>query len=196
MGIRARIGNLFASELFKRVFGDCGNGCSRIRRRKSLPEYLEPRMLLSSFAVSTAAVPYGQTGIVSADFNGDGSLDLATSSPSGAVMALAGNGSGSFGFQSILTGSIGAGYDYSIAAGQFGGSSAKDIVASSYTNNRFGILVNNGTGSFALNAMYSPAAGLCGITVADFNADGNDDIAVASNSTNTVHVEYMNGSGG
>ena len=42
MGIRARIGNLFSSEIFNRVFGDCGNGCRRIRRRKSLPKSLEP----------------------------------------------------------------------------------------------------------------------------------------------------------
>jgi hypothetical protein len=57
------------------------------------------------------------------------------------------------------------------------------------------ILLGNGDGTFGLPSIYTLGTGAQGLSVADFNQDGNLDIAVGSNAGTGVSVELGDGTG-
>jgi uncharacterized protein (TIGR03437 family) len=110
----------------------------------------------------------GSSAIVSADFNGDEKTDLAVAG-SGVYL---GNGDGTF--QSPIPLGLGAA---PLFVGDFNGDGKPDLAAGS-GENAVSILLGNGDGTFQsplnLPVSYPPYFGLA----ADFNGDGNVDIAV------------------
>lgn len=125
------------------------------------------------------------SSVVVADFNADGALDVALVS-AGAVEVLLGNGDGTFrnGPSSPLSF---VGRD-GIAAGDFNGDGKLDLVITAYDPssqgyNFVGVLLGNGDGSFgALQQVAGSGTSFVGsitAAVADFNGDGNLDIATA-----------------
>jgi hypothetical protein len=122
-------------------------------------------------------------GIVAADFNGDGKVDLATANfVSGTVSVLLGKGDGTFASQASYPTSHPYDPQY-LAAIKFGteGSSLVSIgLAGMFT------LVNKGNGTFRTAEGYSPGGG-GNIVVADFNGDDHADVAVsAGDNTSTI----------
>jgi hypothetical protein len=139
----------------------------------------------------------GYSAAASADFNGDGKLDLLLLTPdfgSGATAAvLLGNGDGTF--QTPVT------YTVPIAPyfvlGDFNGDGKPDIaVAGGLSGGVISILINNGDGTFKGPANYSISGNVQALAGADLNADGKLDLVVSSGGTSAVvFVLLGNGDG-
>ena len=145
---------------------------------------------------STVTVGNGPTGVVTADFNGDGKLDLAVANMTdGTVTILLGNGDGTFTKKSTLTAGSGANW---LAVGDFNEDGKLDLaVANSGSTGSGGvtILLGNGDGTFTTGASLTTGEGPFAIVTADFNKDGHLDLAVSNANSNTVTVLLGTGSG-
>ena len=145
--------------------------------------------------------------IVAADFNGDGSIDLAVTdqTPNNRVFILLNNGDGTFAMPvAYSTGVFPAvSQSFSIAIGDFDSMNGVDLAIANIgqiTGTSFiTVLLNNGSGVFTM-AAGSPFATTPGlapfdIVAADFNNDGRLDLATANRDTNDVTVFKGNGNG-
>src|SRR5437588_662056 len=142
-------------------------------------EVLEARCLLSfSPAVSYPAGP-APLGVVRADFNGDGRLDLATANQgANTVSVLLGNGNGTF--QPAQTSATGAG-PASVAVGDFNADGKLDLATANQGDNTVSVLLGNGNGTFQAPSNISIGSPPTSVAVGDFNADGKLDLGVTSN---------------
>jgi FG-GAP-like repeat/Abnormal spindle-like microcephaly-assoc'd, ASPM-SPD-2-Hydin len=147
--------------------------------------------LTFSTSYNFAGGPYG---MIAADFNGDGKLDLAAMSlPTGATNNLSvsvqlGNGDGSFQMpvNYPLDGNGGA---VSIVAADFNGDGKLDIAVLNIGGcgvdvcaNTISVLLGNGDGTFQPQTAYPTALGAQFLLVGDFNRDGKLDLATGNNS--------------
>jgi hypothetical protein len=112
-----------------------------------------------------------------ADFNGDGSLDVALSgSPSGIVILL-GNGDGTF---RPGIGYAASPYTSAMTVGDFNGDGKPDIAVADYPQLTFSVFINKGDGTFNPPVTYGgPSQQVAGIASGDFDGDGRRDIAMA-----------------
>ena len=93
-------------------------------------------------------MPNPALGLVAADFNGDGKLDLAMSewSPGGQIEVLLGNGDGTFqAAQSFDSGGL---QGSEIAATDLNGDGKMDLIVSNEVGNSISIFLGNGDGTF------------------------------------------------
>jgi hypothetical protein len=114
-------------------------------------------------------------GIIAADLNHDGSLDLVvTNQNSGDISVLLGNGDGTFQGPIFVNTGVSAG---SIAVGDFDGDGNLDL-AVTIDNASISILLGNGDGTFAQGVSLITGTTSGSIVAGDFNADGKLDLAV------------------
>jgi FG-GAP-like repeat len=139
-----------------------------------------------------------------ADFNSDGKLDLAISaglglsSQTGPVTILLGNGNGTFTLGQSFTPSTnsGLGNASAIALADFNGDHIPDIAVSDGFSGYTWIYLGKGNGTFTLAD--TQESGGNSVVAGDFNADGKQDVAFASNygsGDDTVGVFLGNGNG-
>src|SRR5207247_1305489 len=133
-------------------------------------------------SVSLARTDFSPTGVwniyvVTADFNGDGKLDLATANETiNKASVLLGNGDGTF--ESHVDYDTGAD-SRQVATGDFNGDGRLDLAVSS--SDGVSILLGNGDGTFQSQTLYplgttdNPY-----LVIADLNGDGKLDLAVAN----------------
>jgi uncharacterized repeat protein (TIGR01451 family) len=141
--------------------------------------------------------------VVIADFNRDAKLDLAVvNSGSDSVSILAGDGLG--GFASAVNFAVGSAPSgpQSLTVGDFNKDGAPDLAVSCATSKEVAILLNTGSfGAPAFNASTIPSigsgSGPRGIASADFNHDGNPDLAIVDYGDGLNHgaVIIRNGNG-
>jgi len=131
------------------------------------------------------------------DVDGDGRADLITSrtTPSEALISVY-PGDGKGGFASPRTSSAGAGYVNSVALGDFNHDAHLDLAATNGGANDGAIVVllGDGSGAFALPISYVVGASPNSVVAADFNVDGNLDLAVANNGSG-ARILYGEGTG-
>jgi hypothetical protein len=126
-------------------------------------------------AVTSAGVN-APNGLATADFNGDGKLDLVLageqlSDHTQQTYFLAGKGDGTFQTPSIIAPGSGV-----IAVGDLNGDGKLDVVVS--TNPFFETLLGNGNGTFQQKAAHPTTnIGASSIAIGDFNGDGKLDIS-------------------
>src|SRR6266516_6434682 len=140
--------------------------------------------------------------VVTADFNGDGKLDLAVSNYGGnSLSVLLGNGDGTF--QAPQTTPVGTNPAL-VAVGDFNGDGKPDLAISSVGDNTVSVLLGNGDGTFLAPQVTPVGLNPWYFAVGDFNGDGKLDLAVAdygcpldctSSPSNTVTVLLGNGNG-
>lgn len=125
--------------------------------------------------------------LISADFNGDGKLDLAVShNDSNIVSILLGNGAGSFSAATNFTVDP-LGSPYQMISADFNGDGKADLAtANPYSfimpslymvTNTISVLLGDGTGSLGTANIFTVGSGPYGIINSDFNGDGKIDLA-------------------
>ncbi len=141
----------------------------------------------------------GVSALAGADFNGDGKIDIA-SATSGAIINISiGIGNGDF-IDPVpySIGSQGGATDLAIA--DFNQDGKLDIASCNFwESTTMSILFGNGNGTFQpaviLPSAHSPdLLNVSGITVGDMDNDGDKDIVVANNASNSLSL-YVNNNG-
>ena len=130
-----------------------------------------------------------RTVMVTGDFNGDTSLDLAISGED--VSVLLGDGSGAFSSPSTAL----SGKFRGIAVGDFTGDEILDlaVIAAGGISDQLSILVGDGVGGFAPD--FSIPVFARSVTVADFNGDEILDLALTNAFTDVVSILLGTGMG-
>jgi fibronectin type 3 domain-containing protein len=150
----------------------------------------------ASLSRTDTATGNSPSGLIAADFNGDGKLDLAiANSLDNTVSILLGNGDGTFAPASPFA----VGSDpFSLVAGDFNNDGKLDLAVVNFANstgNNVSILLGNGDGTFQPGVTYTVGTGPISVITGDFNRDGKLDLAVANRITNTVSILLGNGDG-
>ena len=126
----------------------------------------------------------GPSSITTADFNGDGRLDLAlANADSNDITILLGDGKGGFAPAAGSPIPVGT-HPSAIAANDLNGDGVTDLAIANFGSNDVFVLFGDGKGGFSFNTNGRAAANSLplAIAVADFNADGMPDVAVACSS--------------
>ena len=127
------------------------------------------------------------------DFNGDGTLDLATANESSnTVSILLGAGTGSFGVKTDFGTASGP---ESVAVGDFNGDGNLDLAVANIGGATVSILLGTGTGGFGAKTDFGTGSGPASVAVGDFNGDGKLDLAVANYLGDTVSILLGTGTG-
>jgi len=146
---------------------------SRRRRNRLQLERLESRQMLTFAPAIDYSVGLEPQDVVAADFNNDGTLDLATANNFD-VSVLLGDGQGGFG--TAQNSATGWWELSSIAVADFNEDAELDIVVAHTSG--FSILMGNGDGTF--QPAVTPHSGdSTEVAVGDFNNDGNVDLFAA-----------------
>jgi hypothetical protein len=145
----------------------------------------------------------GSGGIVIADLNGDGKLDVASWTPfsvsgfSGQVGVLLGNGDGTL--QKEVDYSVGNGYvifsGTGIVAGDFNGDGKSDLAVTNQLDNTVSVLFGDGDGTFEIRQDYGVGSGAVGLVAGDFNGDHRDDLVVVDSYASSLSVLLSSSSG-
>ncbi len=148
-------------------------------------------------AATNFAIADCPQSLISADFNGDGNLDIASADYcSNSTSILLGTGTGTFAaVTSLGSGLVGP---YGITSADFNSDGFKDLALVGNNNIGIGnvsILLGTGTGSFGMPTKYGVGTEPWGVTSADFNGDGNMDLAVANQNSSNVSILLGTGTG-
>ena len=137
----------------------------------------------------------GASGLTVGDLDADGDVDLLIANLDADNIAIAINdGSGSFAVSTISSGPIPSGPE----VGDFDNDGDLDFVVADYAQGTLYVMLNNGSGTFTPSvASPFPSGGTnpSEIASADFNGDGNLDLAVTNSGSNTATVFLGNGDG-
>ncbi len=138
------------------------------------------------------AAERGSPAIASADFNGDGNLDVTICNNNNELRVLNGNGAGGFGAAAVFATSN---VCQDMLAADFNVDGKPDIAVSDRINGRVQIFLNNGA---SFNAPVNNAVnGAYQMVTADFNRDCIPDLAVTQFSgSGVVFILLGNGAGG
>ncbi len=150
----------------------------------------------ASFAFAgTTLLAVRPSGIVAADFTGDGLIDLAVSlfDFGGSAAVLRNIGGASFLLHAIQpTGQ----HSFGLAAGDVDGANGPDLVVANDQAKSVSVLLNAG-GGFLTGAVNVPSAlAPAAVALADLDDDGDLDIAAANRGGNRVFVHWNDGAGG
>jgi hypothetical protein len=151
-------------------------GSQRAASHRPCLEALEDRTVLSFAAPVGYAAGTNPYAVVTADFDGNGKLDLAVANAGGnSVSILLGNGDGTFQTATDYD----AGYSpQSLAVGDFDGDGKLDLLTVS-PGGGVSVLLGNGDGSLQPpQSIWTGGNSPLAAAVGDFNADGKMDLAV------------------
>lgn len=146
----------------------------------------------------------GQSSIMSADFNGDGRLDLVEVNNKdarvsigrnafgvfyqpGTVSVLLGNGDGTF--QAPRNSAVGSGAT-SVAVGDFNGDGRPDFAVNNFASNSVSVFINAGGGNFSSSTTFLGIGSSGSLAAADVNGDGITDLVVPQG---VSYVKVFNG---
>ena len=128
------------------------------------------------------------------DFNGDGKLDVAVadSASAGVIDILLGNGDGTFVLRTSNTVFYGAPPPLPIAVGDLNHDGKADLAIGTGV-----VLLGRGDGTFKKTYLPGVPGTASSLVIADFNGDGNPDLAMANSSatTNDISILFGNGDG-
>ena len=168
-----------------------GRGRRRASTRRPSVDFLEERVKLSFSPATSFPVGNLPQAVVTADFNNDGHLDLATANYyDGDVSVLIGDGRGAFGAANNL---VAGTNPVSLAVGDFNNDGHLDLATANKGSNDLSMLLGNGDGTFRAPVQIPTLAGPKAVVAADFDADGNMDLVYVGSA---VEVLLGDGQGG
>ncbi len=130
----------------------------------------------------------------SADFNGDGFLDLVSDDIAGnAVQVFLGDGTGRF--SSPVSYAVGAS-PYGLAIADFNGDGKPDVVVVNNQSLSVSVLLGDGQGGLLPAQSYAVGPNPSAIAVGDLRGDGKVDIVVSDQGNRSVSVLLGDGHGG
>jgi hypothetical protein len=151
-------------------------------------EVLEDRRLMSFAPAVNYAAGADPSGMIAADLNNDGRLDLVVANPTAdSVNVLLGNGNGTF--QSPKSSAAGDN-PISIAVGDFNADGKLDVAAANGGTTGVSVMRGNGDGTFQAPSSISIGEDPSSIAVGDFNGDGKLDLAAVSNTYQNYYDYY------
>src|SRR5947209_17241953 len=140
-------------------------------------ESLEDRIMPSFLGPVNYAAGTSPQAVLTADFNGDGRLDLAVANYSSSnVSVILGNADGTF--QPAQSSATGAG-PQSVAVGDFNADGKLDLATAN--SGDVSVLLGNGNGTFQAPASISIGWYPASVAVGDFNGDGKLDLGLTTN---------------
>jgi hypothetical protein len=128
------------------------------------------------------------SGLLAADLDRDGDIDLATTlqhNNAGQVIVLANSGSAAFTQAAFATNGANPG---AIAAADFDNDSDLDLATSDEDSNVVSVLANTGSLHFAAGATFAAGLHPSALVATDLDADGLPDIAVADRDADDVSI--------
>jgi hypothetical protein len=131
-------------------------------------------------------------GFTLGDVNGDGKLDIVTSTITSAVSIRLGDGAGNF--TSTPDVPVG-GYASRPALGDFNGDDKLDFATANANTNTVSVRLGDGTGNFTGTTNITIAGSPASVVLGDFNGDRKLDFATANSSAGTVSVRLGDGTG-
>jgi hypothetical protein len=129
------------------------------------------------------------------DFNGDGKLDLATTSNIyNTVSILLGDGSGGFSARTDFTfsGQLSGG-PVALAVGDFNSDNKLDLFTANSTGSGVSVLLGDGAGGISTETGFAVGNNPRSVAVGDFNGDGKIDLVVANQNYNTNNNGRVSG---
>jgi hypothetical protein len=126
------------------------------------------------------------------DFNRDGRADLAVANSMSGISVLLGNGNGGFNAKPEMPDDVGP---QTVAVGDFNRDGRPDLAAAgtdSLSGGMF-VMLGNGDGTFKRATKYPTGGDPTSVVAADFDGDGDDDLA--TNAGNSLSVMLSNGDG-
>lgn len=150
-------------------------------------------------ANDTISVGQNPARLIAADFDNDGTMDLAVNNvKDDTVSVLLGGGDGNF---TLYNDFPSGDHPSGLATADVNGDGNLDLIISNFETNfdhkgNVTILKGYGDGGFVKLTDVTASDGTMGTIVGDFNGDGNSDIAVANRYRNNVSILCGNGIGG
>ena len=133
------------------------------------------------------------TGVDTADFNGDGLLDIIVSNRvTNDVVVLVNDGTGQF---TLLSTVFVGGTPRYVVAGDLDGDGDIDAVTPNWDGDTVSILINDGTGVLTVLDEYTFYRPTC-IALADLDGDGDLDFAVSNLRGDSITIAANLGKGG
>jgi hypothetical protein len=131
------------------------------------------------------------TSVATADFNGDGNLDLAVATTNNTISVLLGSGTGKF--QKYTDYATGTNPEL-VLMGDFNGDGILDLATvndDTVTGNTLSILLGNGDGTFQSHVDYQAGTTPFWGVTADLNGDGRLDFALPNISAASMFIELQ-----
>ena len=195
------VGSQIVTGHFRAAAGSALDLAATCTADKSLNIYLGngDGTFASALRIDTSGTEQTPSGLIVADFNGDGKLDLASTSISEEIVAVRfGLGNGSFAAPSLYPiDTAGSGRVAGpIAAGKVKHAALPDIVATmtGSTVGALSVLANDGTGHFGTYVHYDAGTSPSSVAVGDMDGDGYAEVLFTDTSTNRVTM-YLNTGG-
>jgi hypothetical protein len=144
-------------------------------------------------AVNYGTGSYTDAGIVTADFNGDGNLDLIACN-NGNLGLLLGNGDGTFQAATTLPVPGGAGFYINLKTADFNGDGKADLALTDSDGNLI-VMLGNGDGTFTTSFTAATGGSYGGLSIADLRGNGKFDIILPEYFASQVGVFLGKGDG-
>lgn len=168
------------------------NGVKVLRNRSTAGTFAFD--VLPGSGASSFGSGVGPFGVVAADFDRDGRLDLAMADYAGGTLQVLRGGNDPFSFTTLRNLAIGGG-PVDVAAADFNGDGIVDIAVSRAGQSDILVFANDGAANFTQLVSLPVGVAPLYLITADFDRNGRSDLVVSNGASNDVSVLFSTPTG-